>query len=784
MSGFVCLDFECINSEDINGISDNDSVTADSDSDTDSDTDSDFYPDMDFYADTDNYTDEDSDELQCVEGERRTVACSTDSSLFQIQICNEFSRWEDSGECSSVFAEMVTVPAGSFWMGCNESYDSACNDNEYPYHKIILPEYKIDKYEVTVSDYQKCIDNGACSNKNKEHSYYENTVPDCNLIYNKSESEPVNCVSWYGAKAYCEWIGMRLPTEAEWEKAARGTDSRIYPWGNEEADCHHAIMFEPFYQVGPYQEGGPGCGEGRPLQVGSRFGKSPYSAYDMAGNVWEWVNDWYQEDYYLISPEKNPEGPESGSSRIVRGGSWDDSSKCLRASVRTRSTPVSFFDTVGFRCAVDTCNVEDERFINCAEDSSKLQKQICDINGFWNNTGACFCQSGTEQKVNCSTESMKYQRQVCGENGNWQDKGECFCEKGMTKVIPCSTEVTKFQNQTCNGQGEWENEGSCFESFSSVLCSGQIKCYDNEIEILCPFEENDFYGQDYQYASSGFCIPKNFSVSGTDSEKIISDGNTSLQWQGILPETYIGCAAGKECTWPEAVDYCESLNYGGFDNWRLPSMEELDTVIDYGKYDPAFNENYFPATSSKYFVSSTSTADNLDNAWYFSAVNGSDGEYIETTAGSVMCVRGDNLLQHNFTEETLNGGRVTTDSITGLQWAENPEKKMMWMEALDYCETLDYAGYADWRLPDINELKSVVNRKKYNPASDISGISVETFWSSTSSSSNPVYAFCIDINYGLVKILYKLMNDQNVLCVRSLRSDPVYSVYIDNVRKQ
>ena len=129
---------------------------------------------------------------------------------------------------------MVTIPAGSFIMGCPESFDD-CYDNELPRHKVTIRQFEIMKFQVTNGEYEKCIDAGVCHNNHPtvQHFTTSNIDPSCNLYSEKGKDLPMNCVSWYGAKVFCEWKGMRLPTEAEWEYAARGNDDRIYPWGNE-----------------------------------------------------------------------------------------------------------------------------------------------------------------------------------------------------------------------------------------------------------------------------------------------------------------------------------------------------------------------------------------------------------------------------------------------------------------------------------------------------------------------------------------------------------------------
>jgi serine/threonine-protein kinase len=218
----------------------------------------------------------------------------------------------------------VYVPTEDFLMGSLRG-----NDNELPQHTVYLDDYWIDKYEVTNEQYRQCVQASFC------------TLPGGGIYdYDNYPNFPVIYVDWDQAKSYCRWVDRRLPSEAEWEKAARGTDGRIYPWGNQAPDTSLAN----YYRFISFID-----------EVGSSpAGASPYGALDMAGNVWEWVNDWFSANYYGISPSRNPQGPSSGTNRVLRGGSWNYDSGYVRSAYRYWNKPDSQTNYFGFRCAAGT----------------------------------------------------------------------------------------------------------------------------------------------------------------------------------------------------------------------------------------------------------------------------------------------------------------------------------------------------------------------------------------------------------------------------------------------
>lgn len=236
---------------------------------------------------------------------------------------------------------MVEVPGGTFEMG---SIQGDAEVDEMPVREVHVDTFWIDETEVTVEAYVACMNAPGAPCSEPQPPVVEVT---CNWMVEGRELHPVNCLTWSQAEAYCEWVDggtKRLPTEAEWEKAARGTDARTYAWGESTATCNYAVMDEP-------GAGGPGCGTDATVQVGSKpLGASPYGALDMAGNVWEWVADWYGD--YDPAETDNPTGPAAGTERVRRGGSLATNATYLRASNRGFATVrPDELHLVGARCA-------------------------------------------------------------------------------------------------------------------------------------------------------------------------------------------------------------------------------------------------------------------------------------------------------------------------------------------------------------------------------------------------------------------------------------------------
>ncbi|HEU4500571.1 MAG TPA: formylglycine-generating enzyme family protein [Nitrospira sp.] len=263
---------------------------------------------------------------------------------------------------------MVLIPAGEFTMGTPAGTDGLAD--EHPQRSVFLSSFYIDRYELSNAKYFEFV--SATRHRMPENSNTASTLWTNGKPMSGIEQHPVVNVSWTDAEAYCRWAGKRLPTEAEWEKAARGTDGRRYPWGNEwnismansaSFWAGRTIEFDSGADWDAFWVKGEGAqiakskglkGEVLTLPVGSfPDNVSPYGLFDMAGNVAEWVQDWYDPNYYNAAPLDNPVGPERGAIKSMRGGSWLKPAVSLRTSDRDWGIMDSRPSGTGFRCAMD-----------------------------------------------------------------------------------------------------------------------------------------------------------------------------------------------------------------------------------------------------------------------------------------------------------------------------------------------------------------------------------------------------------------------------------------------
>ncbi len=259
------------------------------------------------------------------------------------------------------YRNMVRIQQGNFRMGSSfqqtleyynrcKKLDKRCKvwwfRDERPERNVFLDTYWIDRYEVTNEKYLEfALATGhrpALDDSCESETCKEGNLWDGYSFPNKIKNQPVIQVSWYDADSYCRWRDKRLPTEAEWEKAARGTEGFLYPWGNSPPTPAHTNYNRKWKGYATLSD----VGKHPP-------GISIYGVYDMTGNVWEWVADWYDLTYYPRARKKNPKGPKEGQNKLVRGGSWVNNDDVLHSAFRRWSRPEVRFNDTGFRCAKD-----------------------------------------------------------------------------------------------------------------------------------------------------------------------------------------------------------------------------------------------------------------------------------------------------------------------------------------------------------------------------------------------------------------------------------------------
>jgi len=283
-----------------------------------------------------------------------TVMLSMAGAAWALDVADMTIEWTPEGKKLAVERaklpardEMVLIPAGWFLMGSDKKIDRLAYLPELPQRKVHLDAYEIDTFEVTTVQFLKFV-------------LATNRPPLIDWRYDGGNfqetmvNHPVMHVSWFDTDAYCAWAGKRLPTEAEWEKAARGEDGRIYPWGNQPAGLTRS-NFGRGGLSGPVRDRPERLMLYPPIISVDKYDNalSPHGLYQMVGNVAEWVSDWYDKDYYKTAPERNPKGPEKGTQRSFRGGGWIDSTPSVRAAQRNGTDPNTKMNWLGFRCARD-----------------------------------------------------------------------------------------------------------------------------------------------------------------------------------------------------------------------------------------------------------------------------------------------------------------------------------------------------------------------------------------------------------------------------------------------
>ena len=466
---------------------------------------------------------------------------------------------------------MIPVPAGDFWMGCNAAASDVCVQDELPQHRVVLAAYAIDRYEVTVQEYGVCVAANACG--------LPKLTYDSNATLNWNgpgrDSYPINGVTWAQATAYCKWVGKRLPTEAEWEKAARGgcelyagKDCKAlmptYPWGSDAPACKYAYFNDP-------KGGGPGCGKNSTGEVGKRIlGVSPYGVHDLIGNAREWLADYYAADYYSKSSPANPNGPATGTERVVRGGAWSDGATDMRASRRTKASPLDA-GSYGFRCVKgelscddgDPCTADSKDAAGkcvikvladgdaCEDGDACTHKDTC-------KTGKCAagpvksCTDGND----CTTDSCDKSKGCAHKNNtaSCSDGSACTeadkCDGGSCKAGPpktCAATAWPCHVSACDAQS-----GQCVAKLAAegIACGdGGGKCASGNCQAT------DKQGRQWGLVPAGsYYIGCNAALDNDclNSEKPQAKVSiTKPFWLGmheVTASNYVDCISAGKCT--------------------------------------------------------------------------------------------------------------------------------------------------------------------------------------------------------------------------------------------
>jgi len=391
-------------------------------------------------------------------------------------------------------------------------------------------------------------------------------------------------------------------------------------------------------------------------------------------------------------------------------------------------------------CADDPCSTvqhsngicypkpNDEYECGCAEnyyweDSTKKCDNPClaDPCGSVSHATGCVPKTGTEYVCTCEElyaweNSTKKCVSPC-------DSSPCAAFEHATY---CTAKASDFYVCGCeDGFYWWGTVKGCSteQPVFGRICTSQLKCYDENREIPCPAPGELFYGQDANKAREGLCAPKSFTLldTGIENEQIVHDNNTGLEWMK-RPDS-------GSWRWDNAKSHCNNLSYGGYDDWRAPTPKEFLTIVDNDKKNPSLDMNYFDYSNDNVWTSAKQANPNDTMYWAIDFDSGELKRIANNSYTYVRCVRGDTMPESSFmipdiyaeTEE-----KIVVDTLTGLQWQYNDsaisDHDSFWRKAMEYCENLTYAGFSDWRLPNKDELATIADYGRYNPASSFPDI--------------------------------------------------------------
>ena len=371
-----------------------------------------------------------------------------------------------------------------------------------------------------------------------------------------------------------------------------------------------------------------------------------------------------------------------------------------------------------------------------------VRSGLCGEGKFWNGSecvtpcSASSCGGGAEAE--CVPESYDSYKCECRNAGYFWSGSTCInpCDTASCSDVPHSTHEcipTDWNTHACGCESGYFWDGTqCVPLTLGRICTGKDRCSDNSGEIVCPAEGDDFFGQDWQYARLGFCAPRSFRAETVSGDAIIIDDKLGLEWQRLHYPT--SPTDINRIDWYYAVDYCNNLVYAGHDDWRLPSVKEFFSLKN-NVIDLALGDGQGLWTSQE---SGEDSAIVIFDSYYDSYYYRNNISKDELRA--VRCVRGNKIPDADLYSSTVTAGgsnfEIVTDSTTRLIWQKNPDdSKKNWKNALAYCENLEYAGLSNWRLPNNNELMSLINNdgsSNFLKISEITASDTREFWTSSS----------------------------------------------------